>query len=215
MDSDILFALTLEANEYGIYDEKLIEKLYYDFEKNNYADIDSYINDHFDCNKVYTIQTSIDFEDITDVEVMNELRCLKHSLEYNEYQVITFNTSIPTFTFSSLFDSLMPVNHNQMFDIRGMIGTLVNIEPVQVALTDTALQNLKELKYDEIKDTIDCDDACSICFSNLNEDSENNLYTVLECKHVFHSGCIKEYLKEYSYCCPICKNECGEHEAKI
>jgi Ring finger domain len=89
---------------------------------------------------------------------------------------------------------------------------------VAVTLTDDALSKLKEMTYDEVKmelPNISQEEACSICFLKLTENEEKFKYIILECKHVFHSECINEHLTKYDYHCPICREECGEHIARI
>ena len=90
-------------------------------------------------------------------------------------------------------------------------------EPVTSTLTSGALNNIQDITYQEIKNklpNIDINEQCAICFAKLTEDQETNKYNILPCEHTFHSACIKEYLKEYDYHCPICKEECGEHAPK-
>jgi hypothetical protein len=91
-------------------------------------------------------------------------------------------------------------------------------DPVKITLTEDALNDLSDMKYEKVKEKLpglDNDECCSICFSKLNEETEKYEYNILPCNHVFHTDCIKEYLKNYNYSCPICKTECGEHKANI
>lgn len=92
-------------------------------------------------------------------------------------------------------------------------------ERVPVALTEDALNDIEDISYDDVLKQIPSldkeDTQCSICFSQLSENSENCKYNILPCHHVFHSDCIKPYLKDYDYLCPICKQDCGAHEAKL
>jgi len=90
---------------------------------------------------------------------------------------------------------------------------------VPVALTQDALDNIKDITYTEVLEQIPAleqeDTQCSICFSPLFENNEKYKYNILPCHHVFHSECIKPYLKDYDYLCPICKQDCGTHEPKL
>lgn len=108
-------------------------------------------------------------------------------------------------------------------NIFNQMGNLTQIltnmgDPITVTLTDNALDSLQNITYEQVTEklpTLDIEEDCSICFDKLNADTENYKYTILPCNHVFHSDCIKEYLANYNYHCPICKMECGEHKANI
>ena len=78
---------------------------------------------------------------------------------------------------------------------------LNNMEDVKVTLDDNELVNLPERKLEE-----NLDQKCSVCMMDLLKDQE---VCEVKCKHVFHSSCIKQWLKEYSYKCPVCREECG------
>ena len=32
----------------------------------------------------------------------------------------------------------------------------------------------------------------------------------IECKHIFHSECLTEYLEKYNHICPICRKDIGK-----
>ena len=48
-----------------------------------------------------------------------------------------------------------------------------------------------------------CDDVCSICLCSMNK---TRLSTLKKCPHVFHIGCITEWLSEHETC-PICRKK--------
>lgn len=122
----------------------------------------------------------------------------------------SYNTNLTSPFFTNILQGL------------GNLGQLNFEDPVPVALTQNALENLKDQTYEEVLNNlkgknkeISDEETCSICFSRLVEDKDNYKYCILPCNHVFHSTCIKPYLKDYDYHCPICRESCGEHEAKI
>ena len=45
-------------------------------------------------------------------------------------------------------------------------------------------------------------DICSICYDNLN----NNISYKIDCNHIFHKCCIKQWAT-YNRLCPICKKK--------
>ena len=76
------------------------------------------------------------------------------------------------------------------------------MEDVKVTLDDNDLENIKQIKLTE-----NLDSKCSICMMGLEKDQ---IVSQLECEHVFHTDCIKHWLKEYNYKCPVCRKECGK-----
>lgn len=86
---------------------------------------------------------------------------------------------------------------------------------VTVTLTNEALDKLKRMSYHELKqqyDKLSDDENCSICLDKLSDNADKHTYIVLDsCHHIYHDECIIEYLKNYDYHCPLCRNECGEH----
>ena len=51
------------------------------------------------------------------------------------------------------------------------------------------------------------DTGCSICMGNLDVGEQ---VSELKCSHVFHTDCIKPYLEQYNYKCPVCRAEVGK-----
>jgi len=89
---------------------------------------------------------------------------------------------------------------------------------VNVTLTKTAIDQLKHLTYQELQEqchTLSDDEACSICLEKLNVNVDECKYIVLQCHHIYHNKCIIEYLANYDYHCPLCRDECGEHQANL
>lgn len=248
IDDDMAFALKIEANEHGIYDENLIENLLDEFRKTKKADIDDILDENFDfedneqdieyftdsedyqqnINHIYRYNTTDDFEIINNREQMllrgqlnqimniptlnqNSLFNMISSLGINSIPVSMNNGSVQIISFTG--DNI----NNPFEQLLNNMNVLFS-EPVPVALTTESLNKLEELTYDEVLskvENLDKEEQCSICFSKLTENTNEFKYTILPCNHVFHSECIKTYLKDYNYQCPICKKECGNHEAKV
>lgn len=77
-----------------------------------------------------------------------------------------------------------------------------NMEPVRVTISDNDEKKIKYFKSDK-----DLDFNCTVCMGKL---CKNEELAELPCKHTFHKDCVMEWLKEYSYLCPVCREECGE-----
>ena len=80
-------------------------------------------------------------------------------------------------------------------------------EDVVVTLDESELSKLKTFKLEAPLES-----NCSICMEHMLTD---NIITELNCSHTFHSDCIGKYLKEYSYKCPICRADVGQHKYSI
>ena len=80
-------------------------------------------------------------------------------------------------------------------------------EDVIVTLDDDCLENLPIEKAGDEKY-----DRCTICLMDIVKDEE---ITKLKCNHYFHTECIKDYLKDFDYKCPICRDEIGKTKAHL
>ena len=80
-------------------------------------------------------------------------------------------------------------------------------QDIRVTLDDEDLNNLPTKQLES-----NLDSNCSIC---LNEMIEHEFVTSLICEHNFHTECIKPYLENYSYKCPLCRTECGRSKARL
>ena len=100
--------------------------------------------------------------------------------------------------------------NNFMNNFNNLINNIVNapnpnMEDVKVTLKDDS--KIKKYKLEK-----ELEDKCSICMGKLNKEE---MVWELPCKHVFHEECIKMWLKEYNYKCPVCRKEAGEGESNI
>ena len=76
-----------------------------------------------------------------------------------------------------------------------------------VTVDNKEIDNLKTFKLDKNLDT-----NCSICMSEMNKDE---VVIELKCAHIYHSDCIKTYLEQYNYKCPVCRAEVGKVKYNI
>ena len=92
-----------------------------------------------------------------------------------------------------------------------LVNTFENLQPPQpMEDVKVTLKNEKTIK--KYKLDTDLDEKCTVCLCPLKKD---DMIWELKCKHVFHQDCIKTWLKEYNYKCPICREEAGEGETDI
>ncbi len=78
---------------------------------------------------------------------------------------------------------------------------------VVVSTDEKDLESLKTIKLETNLDT-----GCSICMGHLEKDEE---VSELKCSHTFHTECIKPYLCQYNYKCPVCRAEVGKAKYNI
>ncbi len=242
MDDDVRFALRFRANEYGIFDEDLIQRLFVIFEQNQFNDIEELITKSFDTNILnnqddyieYSIDSNAHIQNIQELDsyryirtegLINVTQQNQARRQYNQrYPIIQNNIQPNNVAFQQLgpFAQLIGDLQNMfnMVPINNIMGGGLNpYAPVRVAMTKESLDKIKKLSYEDVKKelpNLDINEKCAICWEKLSENIEElKDYRILPCKHVFHSVCIDEELENYSYHCPTCKKECGEHEAKL
>jgi hypothetical protein len=123
-------------------------------------------------------------------------------------QNLNYNFVSQTFT--------IPLNDN--IDLNEFINNFNNIlnhvlgqpppqDDIQVTMDHEDINNLKVKIYSENNNT-----NCSICLCDMEEGDE---YFDIKCKHIFHKDCIKKWLEEFNYICPICRTELGKSHAHI
>jgi hypothetical protein len=61
------------------------------------------------------------------------------------------------------------------------------------------------------KDVKTKNEKCVICQDNF---VDTDICRELKCEHVFHAGCIDEWLENQSYKCPCCRADAGPHYPK-
>lgn len=99
----------------------------------------------------------------------------------------------------SIFESLF-TNFNQY-----ITENLNDLEDVKVTLSKDEFDNL-----DVVSDkTLIENKQCNICLEDLqNEELDNNSLIQLQCNHIYHDTCIKEWLTKQSTKCPSCRFCC-------
>jgi len=103
----------------------------------------------------------------------------------------------------------IPPNRN-ILEIGGHCGTssivyatfldenkFIHVYEPQKNMYNILLHNIKQNNLE---------DKCSICLDDMKINQE---VIELQCNHIYHSNCINEYLTNYNYKCPCCKEEIG------
>ena len=105
---------------------------------------------------------------------------------------------------NNIFDSLIN-NFNQYIEENiPNFEDFNEFEDVKVTLSDEDFNKLDVVSNKEdIKNK-----QCNICLEDLKEDELNNGLIQLNCGHIYHRYCIKEWLTKQSTKCPSCRNCC-------
>ena len=115
--------------------------------------------------------------------------------------------------FSQFINSaIFPRQLQGMFNHLPMNTQAVHMDDVRVTLQDSDLESIKTIKFSEIDDPKIDEKKCSICMTKFADDDD---ISILKCNHIFHEDCIKEWLKDYNYKCPVCRCETGEAKYDI
>jgi len=109
----------------------------------------------------------------------------------------------------NVLNTLLGANHSNGFHGNAIpVPVSQNMfSDVVVSIDDKDLDSLKTIKLETKLDT-----DCSICMGHLEKDDEAS---ELKCSHTFHSDCIKQYLSQYNYKCPVCRSEVGKAKYNI
>jgi hypothetical protein len=133
---------------------------------------------------------------------------------FNSSFISAFNSSI------GMQLNLQPLSHNHVNEgniHQNMINILDNLlsglsQPVyqeNVKVT-TDEEDILKLKTRTLEEKLE--DKCTVCMGDMIKDE---LVTELPCNHIFHKDCIEPYLKEYTYKCPVCREEVGKVKRHI
>lgn len=91
---------------------------------------------------------------------------------------------------------------------------IVTQEDVKVLMTDKGLSELKRMSYTDAlnNNRITVEDSCPICLVQFDLEDDKVLID-LPCDHITHEECVIEHFTSYSYRCPVCRADCGDHAA--
>lgn len=84
-----------------------------------------------------------------------------------------------------------------------------DLTPVIIVLSENDRKNIKKISYallNKKKPNSDKDD-CAICLDKLTD--KKTKYALTNCNHAFHYDCLMNYLTNYNYKCPMCRESCG------
>ena len=113
-------------------------------------------------------------------------------------------------------DVIFPLNNFQhnIFDL--LLNTLQPIyhqEDVRMVMDEDVYDELPKMTYKDWKEQNDTPEyqptECTICLEKYTDESTDQIVKMPQCIHIFHNECIKPWLLENSYKCPVCRKEQG------
>jgi len=119
--------------------------------------------------------------------------------QHTHYENINDAINIPINSLSNMF-MLMFTNN---------IFSNMNEEDIISNINENIISTLNEEDIKSLNKYIlqnNLEDKCSICLDDMKINQE---VIELQCNHIYHSNCINEYLTNYNYKCPCCKEEIG------
>ena len=70
-----------------------------------------------------------------------------------------------------------------------------------------------EKKFKEYESNIkEINTKCSVCQACFEGEDDTR---ILNCNHVYHTDCIDNWLTNYNYLCPCCREPAAEHFANL
>jgi len=239
MESDMLMVYKLYLHDKNINDDNLINEIINNYNnKYSHLDFDEYYdnlninellyihtednlyeqvkNDNICVNGLNILNSIQEKDDYTPVNLLDEQQLWNNINNPNQQQQQPINNQPNYYNIFNIMNNLMTGN---ILDIVNEMYNAQNQEDIPVVLTEESFNKLNKVNYEKLKTLVkdlEDDQTCTICLDKLKpENNSENTFLILPCSHYFHQSCIKEYLTNYNYHCPICKAECGEHYAKL
>ena len=119
--------------------------------------------------------------------------------EFDDYEFNNFNNS---FNSSSLFSVFSPIMSSMFDPMEYAERESFEAQSDGLEKTDYNLI-IASQKFSSLSDDVCKDKDCSICTVDYEKD---DMISITNCNHVFHTDCIKEWAK-YKQICPICRAE--------
>jgi hypothetical protein len=159
----------------------------------------------------YTIRTS--FRDTPQYEIKEVVAA-----------ILTYSLSDINVVFNENYDLIYNIIQQELkriFSRSYVITLLANVfnnnvnnpqmENVKLTIKPEIIENIPKKKFKDHDEKIkDMNSKCTICQVGFDNDDETR---ILPCEHTYHVDCIDNWLTNYNYMCPCCREPAGEHFA--
>ena len=162
----------------------------------------------------YTIRTS--FRDTPQYEIKDVVA-----------GILTYSLSDINVVFNENYDLIYSIVQQELKRIYSrsyiisLLANLFNVnnvnnpqmENVKLTIKPEIIENIPKKKFKDYDQKIkDMNSKCTICQVGFENNDEAR---ILPCDHTYHVDCIDNWLTNYNYMCPCCREPAGEHFANL
>ena len=230
---DDLFALRIELSDEFLDENLIIKELKMILMRNGFDDMEAVNNYLVEFYNNFGIEMDIETIRNINIQVNPTINFINQLINQNYVNQNSDDNNPPI---NPIFNLISPfpnpsnveedddeneeINNNQnnsismnqfMNNFNFFLQSINNMPPPQ-PMEDVRVVLKDEGKIKKYKLEKKLDEKCAVCLGVLDKD---NLVWELKCNHIFHQDCIKTWLKEYNYKCPVCREEAGEGETDI
>jgi hypothetical protein len=139
-------------------------------------------------------------------------------LTYSLSQInVVFNDNY-TLVYEILVDEIRRlINRSYTFAILSNI--LINsphenqMDNIKLTVKPEIIEGITRKKFKEYESNIkEINTKCTVCQACFDEEDDTR---ILNCNHVYHTDCIDNWLTNYNYLCPCCREPAAEHFANL
>lgn len=142
----------------------------------------------------------------TNQQIVNNIYNIRRHLELDDAFVGSNDTDESS---DSIIENLfMMIFNNQIDSVNNVFTELFtpgDLEDVKVTLTREQFKRFPEIIFTE--SSSEHNSECNIC---MEEYVQGDRLTKLDCKHVFHTTCIENWLCKERVTCPVCRKDMRE-----
>ncbi len=138
-------------------------------------------------------------------------------LTYSLSQInVVFNDNY-TLVYEILLDEIKRlISRSYTFAILGDMLTNIsngNQDNVKLTVKPEIIEGITRKKFKEYESNIkEINTKCTVCQACFEGEDDTR---ILNCNHVYHTDCIDNWLTNYNYLCPCCREPAAEHFANL
>jgi len=176
------------------------QNMFYQPQQNLFNLFNNFLPENFDPTNIFLNQTG---------NIINDLYLNSTGANLSNSQIDSLNNIIPnlgniysvihTRAMNGDLDDTIEINIDVPF---GTVTSTNSRTKTRDVINEKELQELKIVEYKNLENKEKYEE-CSIC---LNEYTDESKLRLLKCEHGFHPECVDQWLKEYKYNCPVCRD---------